>query len=83
MAFSPDGTLFATCGRNDRLVKIWYENKQVLFPAKGSSGAGPTSSGRHGGDDVTGSIPWRHLSSLWGNSETGAGLLGIVSILCL
>lgn len=28
MAFSPDGTLFATCGRNDRLVKIWYENKQ-------------------------------------------------------
>lgn len=34
MAFSPDGTLFATCGRNDRLVKIWYENKQVLFPAK-------------------------------------------------
>ncbi|KAH8272248.1 hypothetical protein KR044_013165 [Drosophila immigrans] len=36
MAFSPDGTLFATCGRNDRLVKIWYENKQVLFPAKSS-----------------------------------------------
>nr|XP_036228711.1 dmX-like protein 2 isoform X2 [Bactrocera oleae] len=34
MAFSPDGTLFATCGRNDRLVKIWYENKQVLFPSK-------------------------------------------------
>ncbi|XP_026847140.1 dmX-like protein 2 [Drosophila persimilis] len=37
MAFSPDGTLFATCGRNDRLVKIWYENKQVLFPAKGTT----------------------------------------------
>ncbi|XP_030381698.1 dmX-like protein 2 isoform X2 [Scaptodrosophila lebanonensis] len=37
MAFSPDGTLFATCGRNDRLVKIWYENKQVLFPAKGNA----------------------------------------------
>lgn len=37
MAFSPDGTLFATCGRNDRLVKIWYENKQVLFPAKASN----------------------------------------------
>ncbi|XP_059222460.1 dmX-like protein 2 [Stomoxys calcitrans] len=34
MAFSPDGTLFATCGRNDRLVKIWYENKQILFPSK-------------------------------------------------
>lgn len=27
MAFSPDGTLFATAGRNDRLVKIWFENK--------------------------------------------------------
>lgn len=27
MAFSPDGTLFATCGKNDRLVKIWYEHK--------------------------------------------------------
>lgn len=28
MAFSPDGTLFATAGFNDRLVKIWFENKQ-------------------------------------------------------
>ncbi|XP_037932594.1 dmX-like protein 1 [Teleopsis dalmanni] len=36
LAFSPDGTLFATCGRNDRLVKIWYENKQVLFPSTNS-----------------------------------------------
>lgn len=27
MAFSPDGTLFATSGKSDRLVKIWYENK--------------------------------------------------------
>lgn len=27
LAFSPDGTLFATCGENDRLVKIWYENR--------------------------------------------------------
>ena len=27
MAFSPDGTLFATSGRSDRLVKVWYENK--------------------------------------------------------
>ncbi|XP_075227186.1 rabconnectin-3 alpha isoform X2 [Lycorma delicatula] len=34
MAFSPDGTLFATAGRNDRLVKIWFENKQLLFPSK-------------------------------------------------
>ncbi|XP_055296544.1 dmX-like protein 2 isoform X5 [Sitodiplosis mosellana] len=34
MSFSPDGTLFATSGKSDRLVKIWYENKNVLFPNK-------------------------------------------------
>ncbi|XP_055631831.1 dmX-like protein 2 isoform X2 [Toxorhynchites rutilus septentrionalis] len=34
MAFSPDGTLFATSGRSDRLVKVWYENKHILFPNK-------------------------------------------------
>nr|CAD7199842.1 unnamed protein product [Timema douglasi] len=34
MAFSPDGTLFATSGKSDRLVKIWFENKQLLFPSK-------------------------------------------------
>ncbi|XP_017016237.2 dmX-like protein 2 [Drosophila takahashii] len=58
MAFSPDGTLFATCGRNDRLVKIWYENKQVLFPAKGTTATTTSSSGtthRHGGEDATSS----------------------------
>ena len=33
MAFSPDGTLFATCGKNDRLVKIWFENKQCELAA--------------------------------------------------
>jgi WD domain, G-beta repeat. len=31
MSFSPDGTLFATAGRSDRLVKIWFENKQCKF----------------------------------------------------
>lgn len=31
LAFSPDGTLFATSGKNDRLVKIWYQNKGDLF----------------------------------------------------
>ncbi|XP_022913173.2 dmX-like protein 2 isoform X2 [Onthophagus taurus] len=31
LAFSPDGTLFATSGENDRLVKIWYENKHIFF----------------------------------------------------
>ncbi|KAL0821029.1 hypothetical protein ABMA28_005673 [Loxostege sticticalis] len=30
LAFSPDGVLFATSGINDRLVKIWYQNK-VLY----------------------------------------------------
>lgn len=34
MSFSPDGTLFATAGSSDRLVKIWFENKQLLFPSK-------------------------------------------------
>lgn len=34
MAFSPDGTLFATSGKSDRLVKVWYENKHLLFPSK-------------------------------------------------
>ena len=26
LSFSPDGTLFATCGKNDRLVRVWYQN---------------------------------------------------------
>ncbi|XP_063539585.1 dmX-like protein 2 [Cydia strobilella] len=34
LAFSPDGVLFATSGVNDRLVKIWYQNK-VLIHAQG------------------------------------------------
>ncbi|XP_037874527.1 dmX-like protein 2 isoform X1 [Bombyx mori] len=34
LAFSPDGVLFATSGVNDRLVKIWYQNK-VLVQAQG------------------------------------------------
>ncbi len=28
LAFSPDGTLFATAGKNDRLVRLWYQNQQ-------------------------------------------------------
>lgn len=31
LAFSPDGTLFATCGENDRLVKLWYENRHGKY----------------------------------------------------
>lgn len=27
LKFSPDGTLFATAGKSDRLVKIWYSSK--------------------------------------------------------
>ncbi|XP_068622766.1 dmX-like protein 2 [Battus philenor] len=38
LAFSPDGVLFATSGMNDRLVKIWYQNK-VLVQAHGEHSA--------------------------------------------
>ncbi|XP_065333652.1 dmX-like protein 2 isoform X2 [Cloeon dipterum] len=38
MAFSADGTLFATAGRADRLVKIWFEQKPLLFPSKSTDG---------------------------------------------
>ena len=31
LAFSVDGTLFATAGRHDRLVRIWYQNQQLLL----------------------------------------------------
>ena len=31
LAFSPDGTLFATAAKNDRLVRIWYQNQQREF----------------------------------------------------
>lgn len=34
MAFSPDGTLFATSGKSDRLVKVWYENKHCEYIPK-------------------------------------------------
>ena len=31
LAFSSDGTLFATAGKNDRLVRIWYQNHNLLL----------------------------------------------------
>ena len=31
LAFSPDSTLFATAAGNDRLVKIWYDNKHSKY----------------------------------------------------
>ena len=34
LAFSSDGTLFATAGRNDRLVRIWYKNQLMLVPSQ-------------------------------------------------
>ncbi|XP_071522289.1 dmX-like protein 2 [Panulirus ornatus] len=38
LCFSPDGTLFATAAANDRLVKIWYDNKHMLAPARPQDG---------------------------------------------
>ena len=35
LAFSADGTLFATAGKNDRLVRVWYQNQQLLMPSHG------------------------------------------------
>ena len=29
LSFSPDGSLFATCGTNDRFIKLWYENSHM------------------------------------------------------
>jgi hypothetical protein len=28
LAYSPDGLLFATAAKQDRLVRIWYQNHQ-------------------------------------------------------
>ena len=28
LAYSSDGSLFATAGANDRLVRVWYQNQQ-------------------------------------------------------
>ncbi|XP_042889042.1 dmX-like protein 2 isoform X6 [Penaeus japonicus] len=38
LSFSSDGTLFATASANDRLVKIWYDNKHILAPARPQDG---------------------------------------------
>ena len=33
LAYSSDGSLFATAGANDRLVRVWYQNQQCkLWP---------------------------------------------------
>ena len=36
MAFSRDGTLFATAGLGDQIVKVWYEKKQGECPLLGT-----------------------------------------------
>ena len=32
LAYSSDGSLFATSGANDRLVRVWYQNQQLMLP---------------------------------------------------
>ena len=34
LSFSADGTLFATAGSHDRLVRVWYQNQQLLLPGQ-------------------------------------------------
>nr|XP_042903510.1 dmX-like protein 2 [Parasteatoda tepidariorum] len=38
LKFSPDGTLFATAGKSDRLVKIWFSSKIVSFSSQRHTG---------------------------------------------
>ncbi|XP_040565654.1 dmX-like protein 2 isoform X5 [Lepeophtheirus salmonis] len=35
LSFSPDGSLIATAGQHDRLVRIWYQNQPLLLPTCG------------------------------------------------
>ncbi|XP_052793147.1 dmX-like protein 2 isoform X3 [Mya arenaria] len=32
LQFSPDGLLFASCGKADRLLKVWYEDRKLQLP---------------------------------------------------
>lgn len=34
LKFSPDGTLFASVGKTDRLVKVWYESRKGIFTSQ-------------------------------------------------
>lgn len=38
LKFSPDSLLFASVGKNDRVVKIWYEDRKVLLPLSRQDG---------------------------------------------
>ncbi|XP_018017231.1 dmX-like protein 2 isoform X2 [Hyalella azteca] len=41
MSFSPDGCLFATCGSNDRLIKLWYDDSHILGQSRSSHDGSP------------------------------------------
>lgn len=32
--FSPDGRLFASASKTDRLVKVWYSSRKIVFPSQ-------------------------------------------------
>ncbi|XP_023230378.1 dmX-like protein 2 [Centruroides sculpturatus] len=34
LKFSPDGSLFASVGKTDRLVKVWYESRKGMFTSQ-------------------------------------------------
>ncbi|KAH9413091.1 DmX-like protein 1 [Dermatophagoides pteronyssinus] len=44
LSFSPDGTLFCSTGRADRLVKIWYETTTPNYPSNLFDSQGSTDS---------------------------------------
>ena len=37
LAYSSDGSLFATAGVKDRLVRVWYQNQQLMFPGQSTT----------------------------------------------
>ncbi|CAB0020600.1 unnamed protein product [Nesidiocoris tenuis] len=74
MAFSPDGTLFATAGYNDRLVKIWFENKQHSSKKKSSRVAKSTSQDDSGGSDE------HHQGSVLSSHQTMSNATSINSL---
>ncbi|KAL5005247.1 hypothetical protein ScPMuIL_018703 [Solemya velum] len=48
LKFSPDGMLFASASRADRLVKIWYEDRKIQFPlARADSSFSPKKEELH------------------------------------
>lgn len=60
MAFSPDGTLFATSGKSDRLVKVWYENKHRKLLIDGMLRATA-----YGDSKLLAMIAWKKFKSIF------------------